>query len=163
VRLALNSTCSTDNVETLRTLKPGGQLGFTTWAYNRPMELAQQATSLLPTFPNTSTVEAYTRVSANGYWHDRGYVRAQLEALGLVDIKIESTLFTHGANSAAECAKMMWILVKIRSMALGGGEASRVEGWKLFDKIAEVLRLEQGDGPVKVSMVALVVTARKPE
>jgi hypothetical protein len=74
-------------------------------------------------------------------------------------------MWTHGADTAVECVRTLWQLVKFKAMmAFGGpGEEARVEGWKLFEKMAEVLRAEGGEGPVKVSVVALIITARKPE
>lgn len=104
-------------------------------------------------------------MSANGYWGSPAFVRSTLEGLGLVDIKIEPAMWVHGGNSPVETAKMMWLLYKIKAMMAFGGpnEMARVEGWKLFDKLEQVLRAEFGDGPAKVSTVALIITARKPE
>jgi hypothetical protein len=125
----------------------------------------QQAETLIPSFPNTRTVEFYSKRSASGYWGYPAFVQSALEDLGLVEIRINPVMWTHGADTPAECAKMMWQLVKLKTMiAFGGmGEQTRVEGWKLFGTITEILQAEFGDGPVRLSTVALVVTARLPE
>lgn len=149
--------------ETIRVIKPGGTLGFTTWAHSGPFYLLQEACTLIPSFPNTRTTEMSTRMNANGYWHDRTFIRSTLEGLGMTDIKINALPYVHEAPTAGEMARTLWPVVKMVAMAFGGGEASRIGGWHIFEKVEEVLKLEFGDGPVKVRTVAMVVTATKPE
>jgi hypothetical protein len=129
------------------------------------MYLLQEAQSLLPAFPNTRTVESANRAFATGYWHDPRFVRETLEKLGMEDIKVETVPYVHEAESAAAMAKTMWPVVGMVSMmGMGGpGEKARVEGWKMFGKIEEVLKMQFGEGPVRVTTVALVATAKKPE
>ena len=140
-------------------LQPGGTLGFTTWDICGPRNLLQYAQALIPEAPNTRTIEINAMQMANGYWHDRQFIRQTLESLGLTGIKIEGFNHRKEAASARDCAYAMRSVTRFSTQKWPDQEAA----WRMFEKIEEVLKGEYGDGKVGIWSVALIVTAKKPE
>ncbi|WWC90912.1 uncharacterized protein L201_005850 [Kwoniella dendrophila CBS 6074] len=141
--------------ESIRVLKPNGVLGFSTWAYSGPFHLLQHAIALLPNYPFNPNPPP-----PGGNWMHPQWLKQTLESKGMKDIKIEPYEFTQTAESAAEMSRKMHHVVKIVTSKWGSEQ--RELGWKVFEKIEDLLIREQGKGPVKITSVALIVTARKP-
>ncbi|WWC71756.1 uncharacterized protein I206_105715 [Kwoniella pini CBS 10737] len=140
--------------ESIRVLKSGGTLSFSTWAYSGPFQLLQHAIALFPSYPLTPSPP-----SGSSWTHPQS-VRKILEEHKLKDIIITPFEFFQYADNPRQMAKKMWPVVKVISSRWG--EQQGELGWKVFEKIEELLKRDQGDEEVKIASVALIVTAKKP-
>ncbi|KAK6910674.1 hypothetical protein I203_104706 [Kwoniella mangroviensis CBS 8507] len=141
--------------ESIRVLKSGGTLSLSTWGCSGPLQLLQLAISLLPSYPLIPPSPP-----PGGAWSHPRYIQQILTDHGLVDIQIEPYEFVQTADSPGDMARKMHPVVPI--LTAKWGEERQELGWKVFEKVEELLRREQGEGPVKIWSVALVVTAKKP-
>lgn len=144
-----------NDIETLRVLQPGGTLAFTTWALSGPFQLLQLAQAHLTDYP---LVPPPGRLF--GAWNHPRYVKSQLQELGYTNIEITPYTFTHSAGSAAEMARKMWLVLMLYTM--GWGEERKHSGWELGQAVEEALKLQQGEGMVEITSVALLVKAQRP-
>ena len=145
--------------ESIRVLKPGGTLGFTTWAHNGAFYLLQHAQTLLPDAPNSRTPEINAIQMKNGSWHDRGFITTLLTDLGMEDVRIELVDYRHDRPTPAAVARDLWVVMPPFTFPFGPRRQEL--GWKMFGAVEEVMR-GQGEGNYGVRFVSLVVTAKKP-
>ncbi|WVW85847.1 hypothetical protein I302_107885 [Kwoniella bestiolae CBS 10118] len=143
--------------ESIRVLKPGGTLSFSTWGAHGPFQVIQRAISLLPSYPLTDPLPS----PGGEPWSHPRYLHKTLLEQGLEDIRIEPFEYVHTAHSPGEMTYKMKSIVPY--VTFQWGDEREELGWKLFEIIEETLRREQGDGPVRLVSVAIVVSARKPE
>jgi hypothetical protein len=153
VHLARRSKPS-DVLESLRTLRIGGTLAFTTWALSGPFQLCQLAQSRLPDYPLAPPPQ---RLS--GSWNHPRYVQSQLKDIGYTNVEITPFSFIQEASSAEQMVKKMWHVLML--LTEGWGDERKAMGWKLARSMEQGLRAGQGDGRVAITSVALLITARR--
>ncbi|WVQ68263.1 uncharacterized protein L199_006470 [Kwoniella botswanensis] len=79
---------------------------------------------------------------------------------GLIDIKVEPYQFVQVADSPGDMARKMRPVVPI--LTAKWGKEKQELGRKVFEEVEEILKREQGEGPVKIWSIALVAIAKKP-
>ncbi|WWC71757.1 uncharacterized protein I206_105716 [Kwoniella pini CBS 10737] len=141
--------------ESIRVLKSGGKLSFSTWSYSGPFHLIQHAIALLPYYPLLPPSP-----TPGGQWTHPEYLRQILQEEGMTEIEINPYEFIQTALNTEDMARKMHHVVKIVTNSWGIEQQEL--GWKVFEKIEELLRRNQGDGEVKITSVALIITAKKP-
>ncbi|KAK3311817.1 S-adenosyl-L-methionine-dependent methyltransferase [Apodospora peruviana] len=78
--------------EAIRILKPGGTLGFTTWA--QMPGWAEDLQSAFASFPFEAPFSFGVQTTEWGNWGDVDWIRKELEERGLEDVKVELFAFT---------------------------------------------------------------------
>lgn len=79
------------NTETIRILKPGGLLGFTTW--HKEPGWVDEVREAFATFPFEAPCIMGVQMTPWGSWHDVNWARRTLEAKGIQDIEVN--VFAH--------------------------------------------------------------------
>lgn len=143
------------DVESFRTLTPGGTLSFTTWSSSGPFALLQLAQARMPDYP---LAPPSSRLLGN--WNHPRYVRDQLQQLGYTDISVEPLPISHSAATPRAFAKKMGHVLTLHTA--GWGDERQDKGWALGQSIEGVLREQQGEGRVTIHSVVLLITAKRP-
>jgi hypothetical protein len=84
--------------ETIRMLKPGGTIGFTTW--HRAIGWGPDLEDAFAALPFPAPFKLFAQTTAWGDWADLNWIRRTLLAKGLKDVKVEPCVLTQHADSA---------------------------------------------------------------
>jgi ubiquinone/menaquinone biosynthesis C-methylase UbiE len=140
-------------VEARRVLAAGGRLLYNAWdsfARNAFGRIANDAIrGLFPDDPPTFYQTPFGD-------HDPGEHRRRAEAAGFLDVKVEGVGFETMAESAEDFAAG---LVRGNPVSLAIAERGTASLDEVQRRVAEALRAELGDRPVRTSLHAWVVTA----
>ncbi|KAB5555035.1 S-adenosyl-L-methionine-dependent methyltransferase [Coniochaeta sp. 2T2.1] len=148
--------------ESIRILKPGGTLGFTTW-HDQNAGWAPDFRSALESFPFEAPFEMRMQTTQWGKWSDVNWIRRTLEDLGLEDVKVDvlATLQRiHGAEDYVACFEMMfkWVINSQWSEELRKEHGiEEVKGL-----VREHLREKYGGRGWDATWVSIIASARVP-
>ncbi|OIW28761.1 S-adenosyl-L-methionine-dependent methyltransferase [Coniochaeta ligniaria NRRL 30616] len=118
--------------ESIRVLKPGGTLGFTTW-HDHGSGWEPDFRSALASFPFEAPFVMRMQTTRWGNWSNVNWIRRTLEDLGLEDVKVDVMArlqHIHSPDDFVACFEMMF-------------------GWVINSNWSEELRREHGLEEVK--------------
>ena len=139
--------------EARRVLKPGGKLVYNTWdsfARNAFARITHEALGrAFPADPPTFYLVPFGD-------HDPGEHRARVEAAGFRDVTVEGV----AVESTAESAEYLAVgLVRGNPISIADSERGKLTLEEVERRLAEALRAELGDRPLRCGLHAWVVTA----
>ncbi|KAK4159825.1 putative methylase [Cladorrhinum sp. PSN259] len=145
--------------ETIRVLKPGGILGFTTW--HQEPGWSVEAREAFAAFPFEAPYGLALQVTSWGNWHDVNWIERTLEAKGIQDIKVNVFAHLTQADNAehfmSSCSMMVdWIMNSNWSEEMRK-EHPREE---VIELIKGFLEKKYEGKPWKMSWVSIIATGR---
>ncbi|KAK4171390.1 putative methylase [Triangularia setosa] len=147
--------------ETVRILKPGGVLGFTTW--HRPPTWVDELQEVFASFPFEAPYTWTLQMTPWGQWTDVQWVRKTLAAKGLEDVNVDIYAHLSKVDSPThfitQIAMMIdWIMDSAWSEELRKAHPrEEVQGL-----VKDYLEKKYEGGSWDISWVSLIASARKP-
>ncbi|KAK4671539.1 hypothetical protein QC764_606750 [Podospora pseudoanserina] len=147
--------------ETIRILKPGGVLGFTTW--HLPPTWVNDIREAFASFPFEAPYTWALQMTAWGKWSDVYWVRKTLAAKGLEDVSVD--IYAHLSkvdNAEYFVGQFAMMLDWIMDSAWSGELRKAHPREEVQGLVKNYLEEKYEGGPWDVSWVSVIASARRP-
>ncbi|KAJ5353109.1 hypothetical protein N7452_002083 [Penicillium brevicompactum] len=147
--------------ETVRMLKPGGRIAFSTWMEPGWMSVARRAIQSMPgnlPFPESKDILA---TLSDGEWHSLTWIKSQLEKRGFEDIEVRVETASIALRSSV-FVDMSMLMLPMMIKSFWSEEQREANEHKIRPAlVAYVDENYSSDGEVETDWVAIISTGRK--